>query len=631
VRRRCSLAAALTGVALALVASAAGAGPGKSAVASVRITGLDTSGYPHVGLNVVTSKRVSAAPRLTEGGFPVTGLQAVNLGHAKSVVLAIDNSRSMAGASLVNAAAAAQTFADDKPAADRISIISFGRRPVRRTGFSTSTIDADSALRGLAVDSRPGTALYDAVASAAAALRHDPLPGRVIILLTDGHDVSSRATLAQAIAGARKAGASVYPVAIESSDFDPGPLQALAKATNGTYHGAASSAALRQIYASIAAELGRTWRLGYETTARPGDRLELRASVPSFGTAEATVSVPGRFGTAPPSGASPLLPSIAYSPLGTVLAALLAGAAVVLAILLMLRLRRGSWVNQRLAPHIGQAQARQERRRERFSFLAALFRATESALGQQKQWRSIQTLLQRGDVPLRPAEFVWASIGAGIVLGLLVAVTGQSPILILLGMCLGASAPYLVVTFRVKRRAKAFEDQLPDLLTTIAASLKAGHSFKHGLQAVVDESQPPASIELQRVLTEAGLGRSMDDALAEMADRIGSENFSFAITAVTIQRQVGGSLATLFDMVAETVRNRQQFARKIKSLTAMGRMSAYTLVGVPFFIAGTVTLLNPEYMHPLYHSNAGHLLMLAGLTMIGLGSLVLKKIVSFRG
>jgi tight adherence protein B len=169
------------------------------------------------------------------------------------------------------------------------------------------------------------------------------------------------------------------------------------------------------------------------------------------------------------------------------------------------------------------------------------------------------------------------------------------------------------------------------MLTTIAATLKAGHSFKHGLQAVLDEAQPPASDELKRVLTEAGLGRPLDDALGDMADRIGSENFGFAITAVTIQRQVGGSLATLFDMVSETVRNRQQFARKIRSLTAMGRMSAYTLVGVPFFIVGIVSLMNPEYMRPLFHTSAGHMMLFVGLGMIAFGSLVLKKIVSFRG
>ena len=144
--------------------------------------------------------------------------------------------------------------------------------------------------------------------------------------------------------------------------------------------------------------------------------------------------------------------------------------------------------------------------------------------------------------------------------------------------------PFCSVWLKMRRRLKAFEDQLPDLLITIAGSLKAGHSFKQGLQAVVDEGQPAWNKEIKRVLTEASLGRPMDDALADMSERLGSNNFEFAITAVTIQRQVGGSLATLFDMVADTVRQRQQFARKSGALTAMGRMSAYTLIGIPFLL-----------------------------------------------
>jgi tight adherence protein B len=123
----------------------------------------------------------------------------------------------------------------------------------------------------------------------------------------------------------------------------------------------------------------------------------------------------------------------------------------------------------------------------------------------------------------------------------------------------------------------------------------------------------------------------MEEALSETAERIGSKNFAFVITAVTIQRQVGGSLAGLFDMVADTVRDRQQFARKIRSLTAMGRASAYVLVGLPFFIAIALTVLNPNYMDPLYHSHAGHMLMMGGVTMMAFGSLLLKKIVSFKG
>ena len=113
--------------------------------------------------------------------------------------------------------------------------------------------------------------------------------------------------------------------------------------------------------------------------------------------------------------------------------------------------------------------------------------------------------------------------------------------------------------------------------------------------------------------------------------RVGSKNLSFVVTSVAIQRQVGGSLAGIFDMVAEAVRQRQQFARKIRSLTAMGRASAYVLCGIPFFMLASITLMNPEYMDPLYHTSTGHLLMVIGLVMMAVGSLFLRKIVSFRG
>ena len=114
---------------------------------------------------------------------------------------------------------------------------------------------------------------------------------------------------------------------------------------------------------------------------------------------------------------------------------------------------------------------------------------------------------------------------------------------------------------------------MADLLMAVAASLKAGHSFKQGIQTLVEEAQDPAKKEFQRVLAEASLGRPIEAALADMAERLGSKNFSFIVTAVSIQNQVGGSLAGLFNMVADTVRQRQQFSRKIRALTAMGRAS----------------------------------------------------------
>jgi tight adherence protein B len=262
---------------------------------------------------------------------------------------------------------------------------------------------------------------------------------------------------------------------------------------------------------------------------------------------------------------------------------------------------------------------------------SSLFRLTEEAFSHWKQWRTLQRMLERADLQLRTVEFVYLMGGSAVVFGLFAAVTAPSAFMILLAMVAGGAVPFAFVWFKGNQRITAFENQLPDLLITLAASLKAGHSFKQGLQSVVDEGREPASKELKRVLTEARLGRPMDEALQEMALRVDSKNFDFVITAVTIQRQVGGSLAALIDMVADTVRQRQQFARKIKGLTAMGRASAYVLMGLPFFIAFVITIMNPLYMDPLYNSSTGHKLIATGLAMMCFGAVVLRKIVSFKG
>ena len=234
-------------------------------------------------------------------------------------------------------------------------------------------------------------------------------------------------------------------------------------------------------------------------------------------------------------------------------------------------------------------------------------------------------------MPLRTVEFFYISVGTGLALGFAAAVAGTSPVLILVLLGVGSFLPYGFVAIKARRRLRAFENQLPDLLITLAASLKAGHSFRQGIQSVVEEGAEPASLEFKRVLTETQLGKPMDEALAHMADRVGSKNFSFVVTSVTIQRQIGGSLSGLFDMIAETVRQRQQFQRKVKALTAMGRMSAYVLVALPFFLTILMTLLNHEYMKPLFSTGTGRMMVGIGLGMMATGSMILKKIVSFRG
>ena len=619
----------LTACAAAAFLVAAAAAP---AGADVQLTGVDVSAYPTVRATLVSTAGPNVVPRLSENGLPVTGLVARNLGSSKAVVLAVDDSRSMVGRPLADAVAGARAFVAAKPAADQIAVVEFGPHAIALGALSSATIDADSALANVELARTEGTALYDAIELSVRKLRSSPLPGRVLIVLTDGRDISSRATLDQATADARAAGVAVYPIALQGAGFDPVPLRALASATGGHYSSAASTAVLGAIYRSIAVRLGHTWQLSYVTASRPGDRVRLQAEAAGAGSAAATTVLPQQRGDVTGGAAGSSLPAAAFGTGGLVAFTALVGALVIAAVLLLVASRRGSRLASQLAAHTGGTRrARRRPREQRLAAFAALMRATEHALGHLRQWKSLQSMLDRGETPLRAAEFVYIMAGGGLLLGLLAAVAGMAPLLILVAMVAGAALPFGFAWRRMRKRLRTFEDQLPDILITIAASLKAGHSFKQGLQAVVDEGHPPASDELKRVLTETGLGRQMDDALAEMAERVGSENFEFAITAVTIQRQVGGSLASLFDMVADTVRQRQQFARKIRSLTAMGRMSAYTLVGLPFLIAGAISVLNGQYLGPLLHSGSGHLLLVAGFVMMAIGSAVLQKIVSFKG
>ncbi len=613
-----TLVAALV-VALALASSAG---------ASVEIRGLDTSGYPDVRLTVVSSKAVATKPALAENGRVISGIEAQNLGREKAVVLALDRSQSMLGGSLSDAVAAARAFVDIKAAGDRLGLIAFGETASEQSALSSSTGDLVTSLEAMQVDTHGGTALYDAVVQAAHALRSDPLAGRVIVLLTDGKNVGSGATLDDAVIAAHKAGAVVYAVGINGPQFDPAPLETLAGETGGRYVLASSSARLSAIYASIASELARSWRVSYITSARPGEQVALQASLVGAGSASTKLHV----ASAEPVSTHTFLPSFLFSTAGTILIGLIVGGLGLAVLANLASARKGSWVQARLAPHIGAGTSKKGMgARERLSTIATVFSATESVFGSLNVWRRLTRMLERADMPLKTVELVWAMLGLGIGFGLIFSLAGAGVLTVFVAILFGGALPYGFVWLRVRRRLAAFEAQLPDLLVTIAASLKAGHSFKQGLKAAMEEGQEPASGEFRRVLTQSSLGRPMDEALRDMSERLGSANFEFVITAVTIQRQVGGSLAALFDMVADTVRQRQQFARKVRSLTAMGRMSAYVLVGLPFFLAGMLTLLNSTYMSPLWHTGTGKALVAFGIISIGIGSLMLRKIVSFKG
>ena len=206
---RLRIGALLVVAAAAFTASAAGA----SGRGPVSISAVDSSGFPLIRATVI-APRGSRTVRLSENGKPAVGLTAINLGKSKAIVLAVDRSESMRGRPLANAIAAAKQFVSSTGATDHVGVVVFGRSAISLTHGEAGPGDAQSALSDVTVDTRSGTALYDAIVSAAGELRADSRPGRAIVVITDGKDVSSLASVDAAIRAAQGARASVYTIGI---------------------------------------------------------------------------------------------------------------------------------------------------------------------------------------------------------------------------------------------------------------------------------------------------------------------------------------------------------------------------------------------------------------------------------
>jgi tight adherence protein B len=235
--------------------------------------------------------------------------------------------------------------------------------------------------------------------------------------------------------------------------------------------------------------------------------------------------------------------------------------------------------------------------------------------------------LEAAGVSLRSGEFVVGTIGAGLLGAVLGAAMLQSVLLAGVIGVVGALVPTLVLRMSLNRRSDKMRDQLPDVLTIMASSLRAGHSFLQALDTVAREIPAPADVEFQRLVAEIRLGRPAEDALESLADRIGSADFRWAVLAVNIQREVGGNLAEILDNVSDTLRERATMRRQIKVLTAEGRLSAWVLALLPVAIALYMLAVNPEYIALLFTTQIGLFMLGTALVLLVLGIFWMRKIV----
>ena len=177
-----------------------------------------------------------------------------------------------------------------------------------------------------------------------------------------------------------------------------------------------------------------------------------------------------------------------------------------------------------------------------------------------------------------------------------------------------------------RRRRDKFNSQLPDTLATMSNALRAGFSIVQAFGSVVEMGEAPISEEFEILQRQLSIGMSFEDALDSMSQRVGSDDLTLVTTAILISRKTGGNVTEIFDKISETIRGRMKIERKVKTLTAQGRMQGIIVSVMPLFLGIVMTILKPKLMLPFFCSFAGFVSCLAVVALISVGWLFIRKI-----
>ncbi len=241
----------------------------------------------------------------------------------------------------------------------------------------------------------------------------------------------------------------------------------------------------------------------------------------------------------------------------------------------------------------------------------------------------IKSSLARADLKFKVAEYL-ALIVMSVVVGSLVAgfLGGRSIISFGIGAVIGGIAPGMYVGSQQRKRLVLFDNQLPDMINLMVNGLRAGYSTMQAMEAISKELPPPLCDEFRRVVQEMQLGVPMETALDNLLRRIPSADLDFMITAINVQREVGGNLAEILDTISFTIRERIRIKGEIRVLTSQARSSAKILSMVPVLLSLYLWFANNEYMKNIFlrGNTCGFAVLGAALVLIGLGYMVMIKI-----
>jgi tight adherence protein B len=627
--KRAALAAAAGLAAAALV------GPSAAATgSSLHLTEAGGSTFPvkTYVITLPTGRTLTLrGVHVTENGSPPADATLTPASQASKktfgVVLVNDTSFSMAGKPLAAALAADNAFIRQRNLHEQVGAIFFNKKATKPLPLTTSSEKIAEAFASQPTLSG-GTHIYDAVARAEEMLKQANITSGSIVVLSDGADTGSKKTLDQVAKFANHANMRIYTIGLNDAAYRPETLQALAAAGHGQY-AQAKAGKLPQLFDQLGQQLSNEYLLQYKSLLKPDVTAHVQVSVNGAGTETAAYKTPAIPATQ--AGAGTFHKSIGSRVWGSVLTMLLIvllGAAVVALLTWALLQPKSTNLPARMAEFV----SIRDLQRENKGLSGPTPVSDPNAPTDPERggvWDRFKETLEIANIPTDPTVIVMGTLAGTVFAFLLIyAATGS--------MWWGLFAlgvPYIVrewILRTLAHRRNKFAEQLPDALQVVASALRSGHSFAGALAVVVDSGSEPMKSELQRVVADEQLGVPIQDSLGVVAARMASTDVEQLALVAELQREAGGNAAEVIDRVAETVRERFDLKRLIKTLTTQGKMSRWIVSALPVFIIIVIQLHNPHYLHPLLGTTGGRIVFGLAAAWAVAGSLVIKKIVDIE-
>ncbi len=311
---------------------------------------------------------------------------------------------------------------------------------------------------------------------------------------------------------------------------------------------------------------------------------------------------------------------------------IMGGIAVLLLVVgIVIALRGRGSVEQRLQTFAGTTEVSVDEKKDSRKRSTPIADSLNRALEGRKVSENLSTQLARADLKLNVGEFLILQAVAALGIGAISYFLSGTLVLGIVAAVLGWFAPRWFVSYRQGVRLRAFNDQLGDSLNLMVNGLRSGYSIMQAMEAVSREMAPPLATEFSRVVQEVQIGLPLDQALANLLRRIKSDDLDLVITAINVQREVGGNLAEILDVISFTIRERVRIKGEIRTLTAQGRYSGYVISLLPIGLALVLFCVNRSYVSRLFTSGwCGWAMVVCGLLMIGTGFIAIQKIVAIE-